>query len=105
MSLKKEVRRLTPQVPRKSTNALFVLTYKATIYTPRFDMVLGCGHCNERCDAVCVMASRQMASKADTDEVTRALSSAGNKLHKLGVIIPAIQEELSNKIERKDLAK
>lgn len=47
----------------------------------------------------------QMGSKSDNDEVTRALSSIGNKLRKVGVIIPAIQEELSNKIEKKDLAK
>lgn len=47
----------------------------------------------------------QMASKADHDEVTRALSSIDNKLRKVGIVIPALQEELSNKIENKDLTK
>lgn len=46
-----------------------------------------------------------MSSKADNDEVMKALSSVGNKLRKVGVVIPAIQQELSQKIERKDLAK
>ncbi|CAM9382131.1 unnamed protein product [Hapterophycus canaliculatus] len=48
---------------------------------------------------------QQMSSKADNDEVMKALSSVGNKLRKVGVVIPAMQEELSQKIERKDLAK
>ncbi|CAM9424792.1 unnamed protein product, partial [Scytosiphon promiscuus] len=48
---------------------------------------------------------QQMSSKADSDEVMKTLSSVGNKLRKVGVVIPAIQEELSQKIERKDLAK
>ncbi len=47
----------------------------------------------------------QMASKADNDEVLKALSTVGNKLKKIGVIIPAIQEELSTKIDRNDLSK
>lgn len=46
-----------------------------------------------------------MASKADNDEVLKALSTVGNKLKKIGVIIPAIQEELSTKIDRNDLSK
>lgn len=46
-----------------------------------------------------------MASKADNDEVMKALLSIGSKLRKVGVIIPAVQEALSNKIEKKDLTK
>ena len=46
-----------------------------------------------------------MGSKADNDEVFKALSTVGNKLKKIGVIIPAIQEELSTKINRDDLSK
>eukprot|EP00752_Nemacystus_decipiens_P012539 g11107.t1 len=48
---------------------------------------------------------QQVASKADNEEVTRALSSIGNKLRKVGVVIPALQEEVSNKVEKKDLTK
>ncbi|CAM9771591.1 unnamed protein product, partial [Ectocarpus sp. 8 AP-2014] len=48
---------------------------------------------------------QQMATKADNEEVMKALASVGNKLRKVGIVIPAIQEELANKIERKDLAK
>lgn len=47
----------------------------------------------------------QMASKADNDEVTRALSSVGVKLRKISVNLPAIEDSLSNKIEKKDLSK
>lgn len=50
-------------------------------------------------------AMLQMASKADHGEVTRALSSVGIKLRKINIGIPVIEEALSNKIERKDLAK
>lgn len=46
-----------------------------------------------------------MATKADNEEVMKALASVGNKLRKVGIVIPAMQEELANKIERKDLAK
>lgn len=46
-----------------------------------------------------------MESKADNEEMARALSSIGNKLRKVGVIIPAIQEDLSGKVEKKDLTK
>ncbi|CAM9661521.1 unnamed protein product [Ectocarpus fasciculatus] len=48
---------------------------------------------------------QQMATKADNEEVMKALASVGNKLRKVGIVIPAMQEELANKIERKDLAK
>lgn len=46
-----------------------------------------------------------MTSKADKDEVARALSSLGVKLRKISLSIPALEEELSNKIEKKDLNK
>ncbi|CAN0312301.1 unnamed protein product [Ectocarpus sp. 6 AP-2014] len=48
---------------------------------------------------------QQVATKADNEEVMKALASVGNKLRKVGIVIPAMQEELANKIERKDLAK
>lgn len=44
-----------------------------------------------------------MASKADNDEVTRALSSVGNNLRKIMMSLPTFGEALSNKIEKKDL--
>lgn len=48
---------------------------------------------------------QQVESKADNDEVMRALSSIGHKLRKVGLVIPALQEDLSNKVEKKDLTK
>lgn len=46
-----------------------------------------------------------MVSKADNDEVMRALSSVGVKMRKMASSLPMIEDALSNKIERKDLNK
>lgn len=70
--------------------------------TSRFDLVL---HPRPRYHAVWNPTVRKMATTADNEEVMKALASVGNKLRKVGIVIPAMQEELANKIERKDLAK
>lgn len=46
-----------------------------------------------------------MMAKADNEEVTRALSSIGTKLRKISAVLPAVEDALSNKIEKKDLSK
>lgn len=44
-------------------------------------------------------------AKADSEEVMRALSSIGTKLRKLNAALPALEDSLSSKIERKELNK
>lgn len=47
----------------------------------------------------------QVTSKADNEEVMRALSAVGTKLRKISATLPALEDALSGKMDRKDLSK